>query len=1241
MYRNSALLICFVLAFVLSNIAEAADADLLVWYKFDETTGTTAFDSSNYGNNGILMGDPQWTAVGQLGGCLDFDGSGDYVEDADGENYLNGLNELTVSAWIKSRSASTNTGFLIGRVPDGGDETITMRYDSAGATGGGTNVLKMAVSTTGDAGDGQQLESSNNSQTTDWCHVCMTWAEDTQIKFYINGVLDTPTASQTLPVTTGTTSQNVTFIVGRGGKDQSATSGWNGLIDDVRIYSRRLTQGEIEDVRDGKGANEPGSPSPADGAIDVPVDSNLGWVRGEGINSDEVYFGTDPCALPLVTTIMNLPIFPPLYDPPADLVASTTYYWEIVEVNGIDRWPGGIWKFTTVRGEAQPEYPFDGAIIVGDLAGANIWTKLIFIPGATAASHVGYFSKDKSKVESRDPTVWLGPPPYPGSPGWEYTLFAGNPAVLPATDTLVRGTKYYWTVDANDALNNEFYGDVWSFAIQSFEAFEPSPPNEAIFISLEPFLSWLPGFGVADHDIYMGTSWEDVNNAVYHATSPPPEFVDTQLDPNYQVVSSLPGETKIYWRVDQVNGRMPPPIGGGTYYKGDVWCFTTIPEFPITDPNLVGWWKFDRDAGTMTFDSSGYDHHGTLMGDPQWVADGIIDGAMEFDGAGDYINIDGYKGISGVTPLTVSAWINKTTTEDCSIVTWGTNSNGQRFGFRLDNTVLRFEFGGGNVIANTYLPDGEWHHVAMTVPSNGTLGDVILYVDGIDDQGVANNPANPFNLGTTMDVSIGRRATHNDRFFNGRIDDVRIYNKVADVRRIGAPPEAWMPKPYDGQASVPVGTPLQWMPGKHAAAHDVYFGTSYDDVNNATPSSTGIYLGQIGPNTLPVSLTTATIYYWRIDEVNVAGPAPNLWKGDTWKFRTVGAAGGIRGDYYQHTGAGSPAGFETFILSRIDPEIDFDWGTGTPDVNIAINDFSIRWSGHVEPLISGDWMFWTNTDDGVRLWIDNVLVIDDWEDQGPTDNNSPRIPLVAGTLYDVRMEYYENGGGAVARLSWDGPSTPRRIIPPLNLWPPLFATTPKPADGATIDERTPALEFNPGLYAAYHELYFSGNFDDVNNRNPGIKETIIGDPCRPYPAVPPLKLAKTYYWLVDEVKSGSERWDARTVWEFTISECLSLDNMEDYNDRGELRLVWRDGYADVVWGGVDPYYFLAHGGSSGSTLNVSTAVGSPFSGVTGPVNGGDEAMVLHYDNDGYTYVYPTAENNEEKWLYDAPYYSEI
>jgi hypothetical protein len=97
---------------------------------------------------------------------------------------------------------------------------------------------------------------------------------------------------------------------------------------------------------------------------------------------------------------------------------------------------------------------------------------------------------------------------------------------------------------------------------------------------------------------------------------------------------------------------------------------------------------------------------------------------------------------------------------------------------------------------------------------------------------------------------------------------------------------------------------------------------------------------------------------------------------------------------------------------------------------------------------------------------------------------------------------------------------------------------------------------------------------------------------------------------------------------------IVVDDMEDYNDRDDIREVWTDGYDSVVWGGI-PVVPL-NVGSSGSNLNVSSAVGSPTS-ATGPALN-DEAMVLRYDNDGSTY---TGLPGEEKRIYNAPYYSEI
>jgi hypothetical protein len=101
---------------------------------------------------------------------------------------------------------------------------------------------------------------------------------------------------------------------------------------------------------------------------------------------------------------------------------------------------------------------------------------------------------------------------------------------------------------------------------------------------------------------------------------------------------------------------------------------------------------------------------------------------------------------------------------------------------------------------------------------------------------------------------------------------------------------------------------------------------------------------------------------------------------------------------------------------------------------MGADSFSVRWIGQVEPLYSETYTFYTNTDDGVRLWVDGQLIVDHWVDQSPTEW-SGTIALSAGIQYDIEMEYYENGGGAVAELRWSSASQAKEIIPQGQLYP--------------------------------------------------------------------------------------------------------------------------------------------------------------------------------------------------------------
>ena len=125
---------------------------------------------------------------------------------------------------------------------------------------------------------------------------------------------------------------------------------------------------------------------------------------------------------------------------------------------------------------------------------------------------------------------------------------------------------------------------------------------------------------------------------------------------------------------------------------------------------------------------------------------------------------------------------------------------------------------------------------------------------------------------------------------------------------------------------------------------------------------------------------------------------------------------------------------DTPVLSRIDAQVDFDWGNGSPATSINNDQFSVRWLGQIKAVYTEEYTFYVRADDGVRLWVDGELLVDAWWDQAPTEY-SGTISLVAGELYDIRLEYFEHGGGALAELSWSSASTSKEIVPQAQLYP--------------------------------------------------------------------------------------------------------------------------------------------------------------------------------------------------------------
>jgi len=127
---------------------------------------------------------------------------------------------------------------------------------------------------------------------------------------------------------------------------------------------------------------------------------------------------------------------------------------------------------------------------------------------------------------------------------------------------------------------------------------------------------------------------------------------------------------------------------------------------------------------------------------------------------------------------------------------------------------------------------------------------------------------------------------------------------------------------------------------------------------------------------------------------------------------------GLRGEYFPNMKLeGTPS------FTRVDSAVDFDWGNGSPKKDFKTVEYSVRWSGKLTaPATVKGASIDVTADDGARLFIDGKKVIDDWRDRSP-ETDSYVMDLDSGKVYDIEIEYYQDGGGASARLSWTGAST--------------------------------------------------------------------------------------------------------------------------------------------------------------------------------------------------------------------------
>jgi len=204
-------------------------------------------------------------------------------------------------------------------------------------------------------------------------------------------------------------------------------------------------------------------------------------------------------------------------------------------------------------------------------------------------------------------------------------------------------------------------------------------------------------------------------------------------------------------------------------------------------------------------------------------------------------------------------------------------------------------------------------------------------------------------------------------------------------------------------------------------------GTLYYTTDGSTPTTASASYSE------PIIMTQSTCFH--VMHRTDAGVKSDIAKR---VFLRQGSGTGLTGAYFSNENLSGDA------IIRQDPTVHFSWGSSSPITGIASDHFSVRWQGDIETSFAQPYQLIARSDDGVRMWIDGVLVINDWTYHGAKDNI---ITLTPGR-HSLCVEYKEGTGSAVMQLQWQNAFESRRAVPMTQLYPLLGVATVIPTTSA-------------------------------------------------------------------------------------------------------------------------------------------------------------------------------------------------
>ncbi len=420
---------------------------------------------------------------------------------------------------------------------------------------------------------------------------------------------------------------------------------------------------------------------------------------------------------------------------------------------------------------------------------------------------------------------------------------------------------------------------------------------------------------------------------------------------------------------------------------------------------------------------------------------------------------------------------------------------------------------------------------------------------------------------------------------------------------------AGAPVPEDEATDVARDVVLSWTPGEMAATHDVYFGTVFDDVNNASrsnPMDVLVSQGQTAVSFDPEGLLEfGQTYYWRVDEVNSA-PDFTIFKSDVWSFTVEPFAYPIEGIAATTNAISDPgSGIEKTIdgsgldVNGLHSTASTDMWLGSPSDGPIVIEYEFDHVYKLHELLV--WNYNVEFEVILGFGVKDVTVEysadgAEWSVLGDVVFN--QAPSRAGYAANTTVEF----GGVPAKYVRLTVNSGWGMLGQYGLsevqftYIPAQAREPQPANGATDVAVDSALSWRAGREAVSHEVYFG--------TDPDALASVDSTSATSYTPAD-LTLGTTYYWKVDEVNEADavSVWEG-DVWSFTAQEYIVVDDFESYNDDIEAGTTifdtWVDGWVN----------------DNGSTVGYFDA---PFAEQT-IVRSGKQAMPLFYDNASFSFA---------------------